>query len=174
MSYLDELQHLKLKSVRLVESNFETSPRVDLEKFSADSSNIQTRRWVEYDRDAPEITTVVWLGIRLIKSEEVTSEDPFAFYTLESKYALHFELSDHLEDEEKENFYERFFSKFFHTGPINIVWPFWREHIFSTLRSASLPMPEIALMPAVFKAETTEDNSDGENADGVNEEESRV
>jgi hypothetical protein len=157
MDYLEQLSQIKLKTVRLLESNFSTCDRIDRYAIDPDVTSIQTRRWTEVvvlDDDEPgadrELTVVAQFGIRLIKNEDELSADPYCFYTLEAKYAVAFEVI-----EPERAFEGEFLKKFADRAPVNIVWPFWREHIFSTLREASLPTPEVSLMPAARQADTT-------------------
>ncbi len=161
MMYLDQLHQFKLKTVRLVDSKFGTAEEVERQSIERQKTYIQTRRWVDLvSDDQPGLTALVSLGIRLIKAEDSESEDPYTYYSLEAKYAVEFEL----EKEARDDFDKSFLDKFVDATPINIVWPFWRENIFSTLRSASLPTPEVPLMPAVFQSDTTD--ADGpENGD---------
>lgn len=80
------------------------------------------------------LRALVKLGVRMVPNDQ---EDPDPIYTLEATFcADYFVLSPPPED---------VFAKFIEFNCIHNVWPFWRQHVFDTLKRASLPVPSVPL-----------------------------
>ncbi len=135
-------------------SLWETSLRRDREyrwgEHTLDKCHTQTFRIVE-----PEILEVevegekqkqtmlralVRLGVRMVPTEKENS-DPI--FTLETTFcADYFVLTPPTEDA---------FQEFVDFNCIHNVWPFWRQHVFDTLKTASLPVPSVPLFAGQSK-----------------------
>ncbi len=82
--------------------------------------------------------TFVILGLRAVKEIEDNNEDVDIYFSLEAVYRVDYLLKDKLSDEEAEEFAQ--------FNSVHNVWPFWRQHVFETLRSAELPRLNVPLM----------------------------
>jgi hypothetical protein len=84
------------------------------------------------------LRALVKLGVRMVPNEqEAEGDGPDPIFTLEATFcADYFILSQPPED---------VFVKFIEFNCIHNVWPFWRQHVFDTLKRASLPVPSVPL-----------------------------
>ena len=75
-----------------------------------------------------------------VKKEAAKDKSPSVevYYTVEATYRVDYQITGILTKEEAEEF-----SNF---NSVHNVWPFWRFHVFETLRSAELPPLRIPLM----------------------------
>lgn len=92
-------------------------------------------------------------GARAVElNDDMDSEidDPKILYNIEASYRLDYELLQSLSKEEANEF-----SKF---NSVHNAWPFWREHVYTTLRSADLPMLNIPLMKGKNFPDTKKDS----------------
>ncbi|MCO6413347.1 MAG: hypothetical protein J5I92_11420 [Thiogranum sp.] len=79
------------------------------------------------------------MGIRAVKEGDDDEDDEVEIYfTLEATYRVDYNQKKPLSAEEADEF-----SKF---NSVHNVWPFWRQHVFETLRSADLPKLQVPLM----------------------------
>lgn len=92
----------------------------------------------------------VSLGIRAAKAppkaQEEAAEDKSSsavevYYTIEATYRVDYKITEALTKDEVEEF-----SNF---NSVHNTWPFWRHHVFETLRLAELPPLRIPLMRGV-------------------------
>jgi hypothetical protein len=150
----DPTKSFRLNNIRLASANFTTVENVAEMVIDQEDHTIQTRRWVFHsfvDRvtDSGSINLLqvsVNLGLRLVESldssSETSEEDEKIVYTIEVALITEFELMDtSFSEEDVEQFAER--------NAVHVAWPFWRQHVFSTLQSASLPVLQIPLMAGV-------------------------
>ena len=98
----------------------------------------------EDNSDISIFRVLVDLGARLVKKadnqdKEEKASNPHVFYEVKAGFRVDFLLVGEAltEDEKKE------FSEF---NAVHNVWPFWRQHVFSTLNMAKLPPLEVPLM----------------------------
>lgn len=157
---LDPIKCFRLGSIRLKGSSFITATNIDELEITPSTTVAQTRRMFEHriatgqksgeDIEASTLHTTIKLGIRLVKTSQGApappAEDADIVYTLEAEFGVDFLVtSTEFSDDELNDFVRR--------NAVHIAWPFWREHAFSTLRAASLPIVEIPLMPAVKRSQ---------------------
>ena len=81
----------------------------------------------------------VELGLRAILVME--GEEPL--HTIEATFAVEYRITNPLQHDKMPEFIE--------FNCAHNVWPFWREHVFSTLRSASLPRLNVPFFPGKAK-----------------------
>lgn len=87
------------------------------------------------------LRALVRLGIRCLHKEDEEGAEPI--FTLEATFcADYFILSTPSEET---------FKKFVDFNCIHNVWPFWRQHVFDTLKRASLPVPSVPLYASQSK-----------------------
>ncbi|WP_394001382.1 hypothetical protein ACF3M1_13260 [Luteimonas sp. WGS1318] len=90
----------------------------------------------------------VTLGIRcvvprsaVVATEQVVEASPdeedetIVLYALESTFAVDYEVLQTMPEEQV--------SAFAQFNSVHNVWPFWRHHVYDTLKRASLPVPEV-------------------------------
>lgn len=139
-----------LNDISLWESSLKRDREFRWGEHTSDKCATQTFRAVE-----PEILEVevegeeqkqimlralVRLGVRMVPAEQ---EDPDPIYTLEATFcADYFVLTPPSEET---------FQEFVDFNCIHNVWPFWRQHVFDTLKRASLPVPSVPLFAGQSK-----------------------
>lgn len=86
------------------------------------------------------LRVLVTLGLRSVftSDEEASDGKDQVLYTLEACFAVDYEV--------KETPAEEDFFKFLERNCLHQAWPFWRQHVYDTLKRASLPVPVIPLM----------------------------
>ena len=83
---------------------------------------------------------LVSLGIRCVDDGVGhTEDDTEVIYTLEAVFSADYLVLGPLDESEVAEF-ARF-------NAVHNVWPFWRQHVYDTLKRASLPVPEIPFFP---------------------------
>lgn len=138
---------LKIQDIYLwdskLERHLEYQPGVH-----GDKMHVQTRRAFKpelidataQDGQKAELFRVkVTLGIRAIYAGK--DDDPL--HSLEATFAVEYQILNTLPDDKM--------SEFIEFNSAHNVWPFWREHVFSTLRSASLPVLNVPFFPGEKK-----------------------
>lgn len=139
-----------LNDISLWESSLRRDHEFRWAEHTLDNCTTQTFRAVE-----PEILEVevegeeqkklvlralVRLGIRMVPTEQ---KDPDPIYTLEATFcADYFILTPPSEET---------FQEFVDFNCIHNVWPFWRQHVFDTIKKASLPVPSVPLFAGQSK-----------------------
>lgn len=63
------------------------------------------------------------------------SEKEIVLYALEATFAVDYEILEQMPEEHV--------SSFANFNSVHNVWPFWRQHVYDTLKRASLPVPEV-------------------------------
>lgn len=87
------------------------------------------------DEPKTVLRALVKLGVRVLQKEDEEGIDPL--FTLEATFcADYFVLTAPPQE---------VFDKFVEFNCIHNVWPFWRQHVFDTLKRASLPVPSVPL-----------------------------
>ncbi|MBH1826293.1 hypothetical protein I5W35_03965 [Stenotrophomonas maltophilia] len=97
------------------------------------------------DESSVLLRVLVNLGVRSVLQADPHSvaehEDDDAheevIFTLEATFAVEYFVLDNPSKED--------FLGFVDFNCVHNVWPFWREHVLSTLRQASLPIPAVPL-----------------------------
>jgi len=152
-------KHFALTNVRLKSCSLFTSADLDSIKLETEKAHIQSRKWVEFGFVTDEglvpherLKTMIHLGIRLVRDaaggddasvdSSVSAEQPDVLYHVEASFAVDFLVRDKSCTEEE-------LALFVRANATHIAWPFWREHVFSVLRAASLPPLEVPLMAQV-------------------------
>ena len=146
-------KHFRLGNVRLMSSSFATLERIDLEPVS-DDDVIQTRRWNEaelFEGETPGgekktgLFVTVNLGLRRVRAHDAQAQEnaqETVLYCIEAAFLVDFEVIDKAYSEDD-------VQHFSDANACHIVWPFWREHVFRTLRDAVLPATEVPLLAPV-------------------------
>lgn len=141
---MDITSRLKIQDISLWETHLKRHveyPQIE----DASQLRYQTMRGVRIDQfgagseDGSEmdlLKMLVSLGIRCV-GEGVPDADgnTGVIFTLEAVFAADYLVLDALDESEVAEF-ARF-------NAIHNVWPFWRQHVYDTLKRASLPVPEI-------------------------------
>ena len=108
------------------------------------------------DKPRDMLRTLVTLGVREVFRDEKADEE-IVLYSLEATFAVDYFLSETLVPSPEE------FQSFVTLNCVHNVWPFWRQHVYDTLKRASLPVPVIPLFtgnpvkkskPQIMHAET--------------------
>lgn len=158
--------HFQVANIRLVGSTFETIAVVESEKIG-ENSIVQTRRWITPDIRAYQVGDLeqsalfvtVHLGMRLLRvnadgdSTQEVADD--VIFRLEAAFRAEFKIIN-------SSYAEADFQQFIDVNATHIVWPFWREHVFSTLRKACLPAVEVPLMAPATPTQSAREKLVGE------------
>ncbi len=86
--------------------------------------------------DVAFLRTLVNLGLRSVISA-VDEQPEIVLFTLEATFAVEYIVEK--EPQPKD------FQEFLEFNCVHNAWPFWRQHVFDTLKRASLPVPIIPL-----------------------------
>lgn len=100
----------------------------------------------EGEEDAADVMRVfVTLGVRNVFSEEADEgkSADLVLYTLSATFMLEFFIIAAPD--------EQHFETFINKNCTHIAWPFWRQHVYDTLKRASLPVPVIPLLSSRSK-----------------------
>lgn len=93
---------------------------------------------VDVDGESFDILrAIVKLGLRAVVPHE-DSSDPAAveiLHELTASFAVHYRVMQTPPDEELQGFFQ--------FNSVHNVWPFWRQHVYDTLKRASLPVVEV-------------------------------
>jgi hypothetical protein len=156
---LDPIKCFRLREIKVRNARFRPAKDIDDLVIDAAKTTVQTRRWVEHafgkrageNGQADFLKTIVHFGLRLVNiaADQLGSGEEGkdqVVYTIESSFAVYFEIKCRDYDEAG-------LAHFLEANVPHIAWPFWREHVFSTLRSASLPLVDIPLMPGIPKSQ---------------------
>jgi len=138
-----ELHNVVLHETTLVRSE-DKDPLdypIDLEQQGMLSVNSQELTY-ESEKDVHDIfRTFVNIGLRAVKEIE-GDEEVDVYFSIEAVYRVDYLQKEKLTDKEGEEF-----SQF---NSVHNVWPFWRQHVFETLRSAELPRLNVPLMRGII------------------------
>lgn len=151
----DPTKYLKVQDIALWDSHlqrFVEYPSME----DGERLGYQSMRGVRVDLagmvndDGEEIDVLkvfVSLGIRCIAARKSTAEDgakpehsgddeeEVVLYALESTFSVDYEILEPMPEE--------YVSSFANFNSVHNVWPFWRQHVYDTLKRASLPVPDV-------------------------------
>lgn len=162
-SAFDPTKCLKLQDIALWDSHlvrFVAYPTLD----QGQRIGYQSMRGVRVDLagmlgdDGEEIDILkvfVSLGIRCVVSREASNDEvpeeesradrnddendsdveEIVLYALEATFSVDYEILETMPEEQV--------SSFANFNSVHNVWPFWRQHVYETLKKASLPVPEV-------------------------------
>jgi len=135
-----ELHNVVLHETTLVREDDKDplSYPIDLGQQGMLSVNYQEITYGSEDDVHDVFRAFVILGLRAVKELEDNDEDVDIYFSLEAVYRVDYLLKEKLSDEEAEEFAQ--------FNSVHNVWPFWRQHVFETLRSAELPRLNVPLM----------------------------
>jgi hypothetical protein len=85
----------------------------------------------------------VSLGNRAVSSEK-QGASPTVFYSIEATFRVDYLVKGELSKGEV-----REFSEF---NSVHNVWPFWRQHVFTTVKIAELPHVDVPLMRGILSS----------------------
>lgn len=154
---LDPIKCFRLKNIRLISSNFSTVEDVGEKLIEEAECTVQTRRWVQPGFVTREtsgeqmslLLVTVNLGLRLVDAHASANEEATPIYTLEASFVTEFEV---LSTEFDNSSLDEFSTK----NAAHVVWPYWRQHVASTLHAASLPALQIPLMAGIKSQDSVE------------------
>lgn len=135
---------LKIQDIALWESHLTRG--VDYPQIEGDAQiEFQTMRNVrvdsvsavdEHGQEVDILKIFVRLGVRcLAASDSNGDETEQVIYTLESIFSVDYIILQELLEEEV--------SEFARFNAVHNVWPFWRQHVYDSIKKASLPVPEV-------------------------------
>lgn len=163
----DPAKALFLNNVFLFETALERNEEL-LHKHDLANFSVQTFRNVEPEvfkgtigastEEQVILRVIVRLGFRSVlkevqaaTGEEVRSASDLAHdeevdevgvgFSIEASFATEFVVLERMEEEALHRFFE--------LNCVHTVWPFWRQHVFETLKRAGLPVPSIPLMAGI-------------------------
>ena len=92
------------------------------------------------------LRAIVSMGVRFVEESQEAVADPdgnepvgcLVLFTLEASFAVQYECLDDQPSPTQEEF-----NDFVNFNCVHNAWPFWRQHVFDTLKRASLPVPEV-------------------------------
>jgi len=97
---------------------------------------------LEAEGDGHETTdllrVLVTLGIRVVFAEQERGEAA-PLHTIEATFAVEYIVL--------KEFSEKQFKNFCDFNCVHNVWPFWRQHVYDTLKKASLPVVAVPFYP---------------------------
>lgn len=141
----DATRHFFLNDISLWECSLRRDSEFRWGEHTPESCTTQTFRTVEpevievdvigEDEQQLMLRALVKLGIRVLPKD--AKEDAEPLYTLESTFCADYFI---LSTPNKKTF-----TQFVDFNCIHNVWPFWRQHVFDTLKRASLPIPTVPL-----------------------------
>lgn len=135
--------YLKLENIYLWESKLERHTEFQAGLHS-DHIRVQSRRGFEaeildakaQDDEKAELFRVkVTFGLRAVADQEY--DEPL--HSIEATFAVEYRIMRELPHDQM--------PKFIEFNCAHNVWPFWREHVFSTMRAASLPVFNVPFFP---------------------------
>lgn len=89
------------------------------------------------------LRALINLGVRSVFHDPDAQEE-VALYTLEATFAVEYAITKMPSDEDLEEFVS--------FNCTHNAWPFWRQHVYDTLKRASLPVPLIPFFSGKPKA----------------------
>ncbi len=112
------------------------------EEFDAEKCYVQTRKSASpslhmaevegVDEAVPYLRTLVTFGVRSVtKRDDVEVE----MYGLEATFAVDYIVETMPEPDDLQQFVD--------FNCVHNAWPFWRQHVYDTMKRASLPVPII-------------------------------
>lgn len=99
----------------------------------ATRAQVLTAEFEDLDDAKDMLRAFIKLGVRSVFQDG--QKDEKVLFTLEATFSVDYFLIKRPTDEELEDFV-----KF---NCVHNVWPFWRQHVYDTLKRASLPVPVI-------------------------------
>lgn len=140
---LDATRCLKVRAIRLESASFDSLDGISETILEQERYTVQTRRATTFkfvDRDdARFLLGIVRFGVRLINPADEGSAGDVIFYSIEAGFVAEFEVVS-------QDYDEAGFEEFIDKNVAHVVWPFWRQHVYSTLQTACLPLLPIPLM----------------------------
>lgn len=139
----DHARHFSLQDIALWSTHFRRDEDYQPE-LHAGKVSIQTMKGIKPelfkaitdDEESDLLRVLVSLGIRSVAKESDDGAET-VLYTLEATFAVEYLLLEAPTPEE--------FSRFVDFNCLHNAWPFWRQHVYDTLKRASLPVPAIPL-----------------------------
>lgn len=83
------------------------------------------------------LRTLVSLGLRSILPEGEQRPETIVLFALEATFSVEYVVEKAPSEEDFQSFVE--------LNCVHNAWPFWRQHVYDTLKRASLPVPTIPL-----------------------------
>lgn len=150
-------RHFRLRNVRLVSSTFTTAERIEWERMEG-ADEVEALRWnsaeiregkLPNDTKETGLFVTVKVGIRRVRpappNDETGNAARKVLYCVEAAFRTDFEILDASYSDED-------LARFSSANACHLVWPFWREHVFRTLRDAALPLIEVPLLAPLTDA----------------------
>ena len=143
---------LELLNIVLHETSLERSGDIDPLAYPPDitqqgmlSVKAEEVSYESKDEAINIFRTYVNFGLRAVHEKDSDDKDDNVeiYFTLEATYRIDYNQIEPLSDEEADEF-----SKF---NSVHNAWPFWRQHVFETVRSADLPRLQVPLMRGMIQ-----------------------
>lgn len=130
---------LALNDITLFESRFR---RGDLSKAEG---SIQNKKGVRYTRSTltvegkehSSLQVLVSLGTRVVKAGSTDDDEKSLLFMIEADYLVEYRIIDEISDDAAK--------AFAHFNGVHNVWPFWRQHVFTTVEQGRLPRIDVPL-----------------------------
>lgn len=138
--------HLQINDIYLWSTSLERENEYQ-ENLHRGRTTIQSRQDIQVEMleaegenhvDADLLRVMVTLGIRVVFVEQEGSE-PAPLHTIEATFAVEYIVL--------KEFSEKQFKNFCDFNCVHNVWPFWRQHVYDTLKKASLPVVAVPFYP---------------------------
>lgn len=105
-----------------------------LQTMRSTSAEVVTVEFDGFEETVEVLRAYVSLGVRSVYRH---GENETVIFTLEATFMVEYAISKQPAEEDLAQFVE--------FNCIHNVWPFWRHHVYDTLKRASLPVPIIPL-----------------------------
>jgi hypothetical protein len=83
------------------------------------------------------LRALVTLGLRSVRKPSTNESEDVALFTLEATFAIDYQVLSAPPADQLQFFIEN--------NCVHNAWPFWRQHVYDTLKRASLPVPAVPL-----------------------------
>lgn len=138
--------HLQINDIYLWSTSLERENEYQ-EGIYRDRTTIQSRQDIQAEileaegdnhARADLLRVMVTLGIRVVFAGE-EGEEPAPLHTIEATFAVEYIILNEFTEKQLKNFCD--------FNCIHNVWPFWRQHVYDTLKKASLPVVAVPFYP---------------------------
>ena len=105
-----------------------------IQSMRGTSANVFTTELDGFEGPVEVLRAYVTFGVRAVPKSDDSAE---AFYTFEATYAIDYVIQKMPAEKDLADFVAH--------NCVHNAWPFWRQHVYDTLKRASLPVPTIPL-----------------------------
>jgi preprotein translocase subunit SecB len=138
--------HLQINDIYLWSASLERENEYQ-EGLHRGKTTVQSRQGVQVDmleaegedhESADLLRAMVTFGLRVVVAEK-DKEEATPLHTIEATFAVEYVVLKEFTEEQ--------FKDFCAFNCVHNVWPFWRQHVYDTLKKASLPMVSVPFYP---------------------------